>query len=107
MGDGFNREAGVSSTPEAQVRNFEGNAECKGGLNQQMRLSILSWNAERKRGEVTNSMTESFHVIIVEEAETHCNEIRTSAEQQCFIYWERGGQTNLFSVVRAPSDRRE
>ena len=87
MGDGFNRDGGVSSTPEAQVRTFEGNAECKGGLNKQMRLSILSWNAGTKRGEVTNSMIESFHVIIIEEAETHCNETRTSAEQQCYIYW--------------------
>ena len=79
MGDGFNREGGVSSTPEAQVRTFEGNAECKVGLNKQMRLSILSWNAGTKRGEVTNSMTE-----------THCSEFRTSAEQQCYIYGGEG-----------------
>ena len=86
MGGGFDREGGVSSTPEAQVRTFEGNAESKGDLNKQVRLSIFSWNAGTKRGEVTNSMIESFHVIIIEEAETHCNEIRTSAEQQCYIY---------------------
>ena len=49
MGDGFHRERGESSTPEAQVRTFEGNAKSKGGLNEQMRLSILSWNAGTKK----------------------------------------------------------
>ena len=68
------------------VRNFEGNADCKSGLNKQMRLSILSWNAGTKRGEVTKSMIGSFHVVIIQEAETHCKDIRTSAEQQFYIY---------------------
>ena len=70
------------------VRTFEENAECKGGLNQQMRLSILSWNAGTNRREVRNSMIGSFHVVIIQEAETHCNKIGKNAEQQFYIYEE-------------------
>ena len=68
------------------VRTLEGNAESNGDLNKQMRHSILSWNAGTKRGEVTASMKGSFNVIIIQEAETHCNEIRKSTEQQFYIY---------------------
>ena len=88
MGGGFDREGGVSSTPEAQVRTFEGNAESKGDLNKQMRLSILSWNAGTKRGEVTNSMIESFHVIIIEEA-TRSGQARNNSVT---FTGERGGK---------------
>ena len=53
------------------VRTFEENAESNGDLNKQMRPSILSWNAGTKRAAVTNSTIGSFHVIIIQEAETH------------------------------------
>ena len=91
MGDGFNREGGVSSTPEAQVRTFEGNAECKGGLNKQMRLSILSWNAG------TKSHKQHDRDALQRDQDKRGTTV-------LHLLWR---QTNLFSVVRAPSDRRE
>ena len=63
-------------------------------LSGQKRLSILSWNAGPKRGEVTSSTVGSFHVIMVQEAQTHCNEIRTSAEKEFHIY-QGAGQLTL------------
>ena len=89
VGDGFNREAGVSSTPEAHVRNFEGNAECKGGLNKQMNLSILSWNAGTKS-----------HKQHDRDALQRDQDKRGTTMLHLL-----GWLTNLFSVVRAPSDQ--
>ena len=62
----------------------------------QKRLSILSWNAGPKRGEVTSSMVGSFHVIMVQEAETHYHEIITGAEQQFHIY-QGAGQLIIYN----------
>ena len=70
------------------ARPFEGivSAKSSSELSQQKILSILSWNAGPKRGEVTNRMVASFHVILVQEAETHHHEIMTNAERQFHIY---------------------
>ena len=37
---------------------------------------------DRKRGEVSNNLVGSFHVIMVQEAESHYHEIAKNAEQQ-------------------------
>ena len=49
---------------------------------QETTLDFSSWNAGPKRGDVTSSMVGSFHVIMVQEAETHHDEFNTGAEQQ-------------------------
>ena len=41
---------------------------------------------DRKRGEVSNSLVGSFHVIMVQEAESHYHEIAKNAEQQFRMY---------------------
>ena len=55
-------------------------------LTSQMRLSILSWNVGPKRGDVTGSIMGAFHVIMIQEAETHYHEIAKAAEHQFHIY---------------------
>ena len=50
---------------------------------------MLSWSAGPKRGEVTRSMAGSFHVSMVQEAETHYH------EQQSHIH-QSAGQFVLF-----------
>ena len=66
------------------ARLFEGIITDKNSseLSGQKRLSISSWNSGPKRGEVTSNMVRSFHVIMVQEAETHYHESITGAEQQ-------------------------
>ena len=59
-------------------------------LSGQKRLSILSWNAGPKRGEVSSRMVGCCHVIMVQEALTHDHEIITGAEQQFHIYQGAG-----------------
>ena len=78
------------------ARLFEGIITDKNSseLSGQKRLSISSWNAGPKRGEVTSSMVGSFHVIMVQEAQTHYHEIITDAEQQFHIY-QGAGQLTL------------
>ena len=74
------------------ARKFEGILTDKNSseLSGKKRLSISSWNAGPKRGEVTSSMVGSFHVIMVQEAETHHDEFNTGAEQQFHIYLGAG-----------------
>ena len=60
-------------------------SECSSQLNEQWRLSILSWNAGPKRGEVTGSITGAFHVIMVQEAGTHYSDIAKDAGQQFHV----------------------
>ena len=74
------------------ARPFEGILTDKNSseLGGQKRLSISSWNAGPKRGEVTSSMVGSFHVIMVQEAQTHYHEIITSPDQQFHIYQGAG-----------------
>ena len=74
------------------ARPFEGILTDKNSseLSGHKLLSILSWNAGPKRGEVTSSMVGSFHVIMVQEAQTHYHEIITGAEQQFHIYQGAG-----------------
>ena len=74
MPDRRNREGGESSALEVQadqgcevIITDKNSSELSG----QKRLSILSWNAGPKRGEVTSSTVGSFHVIMVQEAQTH------------------------------------
>ena len=55
-------------------------------LSDQKRFSILSWNAGPKRGNVANSVVGCYHVILVQEAESHYREIVTSAGQQFHVY---------------------
>ena len=55
-------------------------------LSEQKRLSILSWNAGPKRGKIANSMVGSFHVILVQEAQTQHHDIARSVEQQFHVY---------------------
>ena len=54
-------------------------------LSDQKRLSNLGWNAGPKRDKVANSLVRSFHVVLVQEAETHHREIVTNAEQQLHV----------------------
>ena len=71
------------------TRPFEGivSVISSGELSDQKRLSVLSWNVrDRKRGEVSNSLVGSFHVIMVQEAESHYHEIAKNAEQQFRMY---------------------
>ena len=63
---------------------------------QETTLDFLSWNAGPKRGEVTRSMVGSFHVIVVQEAQSHHHEIVTGAEQQFHIY-QGAGQLILYN----------
>ena len=74
------------------ARPFEGIITDKNSseLSGQKRLSIVSRNAGPKRGEVTSSMVGSFHVIIIQEAETHYHEVMTSADQHFHIYHGAG-----------------
>ena len=80
------------------ARPFEGIITDKnsGELSGKKRLSILSWNAGPKRGEVTSSMVGSFHVIMVQEVETHYHEITTGADQHFHIY-QGAGQLILYN----------
>ena len=80
------------------ARLFEGIITDKNSseLSGQKRLSILSWNAGPKRGEVTSSMVASFHVIMVQEAETHNHEIITGDDQQFHIN-QGAGQLVLYN----------
>ena len=48
--------------------------------------SILSWNAGQKRGKTANCVVGPFHMILVQETETHCHEIVTRAKQQFHIH---------------------
>ena len=59
------------------ARPFEGivSDRTSGELSDQERLSILSWNVGPKGGEVANSVGGSFHVILLQEAESHFHEI--------------------------------
>ena len=52
-------------------------AERSGELSDQKRLQ--SWSAGQKIGKLTNSMVGSFHVILVQEAESHFHETVASA----------------------------
>ena len=52
----------------------------------QTSFSVLSWNPGPKRGKVANSVVESFHVILVQEAQSHFHGVATSAEQQFHVY---------------------
>ena len=92
------RQTGITAKAESRLhpryqqrkgaRPFEGIVSDKSSdeLREQMHSSILSWNAGPKRGNVTNGMVGSFHVMLVQEAETHFHEIVTSAEQQVDVY---------------------
>ena len=51
------------------------------GLNNQLRLSILGWNAGLKKGKVTNIVVGSYHVILLQKAGSHFQKVGTSAEQ--------------------------
>ena len=70
------------------TRPFDGIVSAKSSdeLCDQTRLSILSLNAGPKGGQVDNSVVGSFHVILVQEAESHCREIVTRTEQQLHVY---------------------
>ena len=57
---------------------------------QETTLDFSSWNAGPKRGDVTSSMVGSFHVIMVQEAQSHHHEFNTGAEQQFHIYQGAG-----------------
>ena len=99
--DRCNREGGESSAPEVQAD--EGCEAVRGDHHRQEQQraewpetkSILSWNAGPKRGEVTSSMVRSFHVIMVQEAQTHYHEITTIAEHLFHIY-QGAGQLILY-----------
>ena len=70
------------------TRPFEGNVseQISCGLSDQTRLSMLSWNARPKRGKVANSVVGSYHVILLQEAESHFQDItKKRAEQQFHI----------------------
>ena len=64
------------------ARQFEAVVSDKssGELSDQKRLSILNWNVGPERGEVTSSTAGTFHVILVQEAETHYHESVTHAD---------------------------
>ena len=51
-------------------------------LTSQMRLSIPRWSAGAKRSDVTGSTTECFHVIMIQETETHDHGIWRNEQQQ-------------------------
>ena len=55
-------------------------------LKNQTRLSLLSWNAGPERGKVTSSVVDSFPVILLQEAQSHFQEIANVAEQQFHIF---------------------
>ena len=80
------------------ARPFEGILTDKNSseLGGQKPLSVSSWNAGPNRGDVISSMVGSFHVIMVQEAETHYHEIITGAEQQFHIY-QGAGQLILYN----------
>ena len=65
-------------------------------------------DSQLERGNKKRRSHKQHDRVLPRDHNRRSNEIWTSAEQQCYIYWGRGGgQTNLFSVVRAPSDQRE
>ena len=86
--DRRNLEGGESSAPDVQTS--EGRKAVRGDrrrqeqqrAERQKRLSILSWNAGQKRGKTANCVVGPFHMILVQEAETHCHDIVTRAKQQ-------------------------
>ena len=94
MPDRCDREGEKPLAPEVQTN--EGHkgrvgtvsAKSSGELSDQKRLSILSWNAGPKRRKVANGAVGavgSFHVIPVQEAESHFHEIVASTEQQFHV----------------------
>ena len=86
--------ANADSRLVPRLKEMKGTRPCDGivydarndELKNQMRLSMLSWNAGPKRGDVTGSIRGSFHVIVIQEAETHYHEIAEAAEHQFHIY---------------------
>ena len=92
MPDRRNLKGGESSAPEIQTN--EGRKPVRGDrrrqeqqrAERQKRLAILSWNAGPKRGKTANCVVGSFHMILVQEAETHCHDIVTRAKQQFHIH---------------------
>ena len=69
------------------MRPFEGIiTEFSNGLFDPTRLSIPCWNAGLKRGEVTNSVVGSNHVIRLQEAESHLDEIVETVAEQFNIF---------------------
>ena len=55
-------------------------------LKDQRRLSIWRWSARLKRCKVTNSVVCSYHVILLQETESHLYEIAKIATEQFRIY---------------------
>ena len=82
------------------ARPFEGIVSDKrrSDLSDQTRLSILSWNVGPMGETVADSVEGSFHVIMVQEAETVCHEIITNAEQRFHIY-QGADQLILYHAV--------
>ena len=59
------------------TRSFEGiiAEQMSDGLKNQLRLSILGWNADFWRGKVTNIVVGSYHVILLQKAGSHFQKV--------------------------------
>ena len=109
MPDSRDREGGQSSAPEVQtsegrkaVREDRRRQEQQ-RVERQKRLSILSWNAGPRRG-IPDSIVGSFHVILVQEAETVCHDIATRAQQ---FHDNTRAPIRSFSATKTPLSQRE
>ena len=78
------------------IRPLEGiiTGQVSDRLRDQTRLSILNWNAGLTRGQVTSSVVGSDHVILLQEAESHFQDIAEIAAEQFHIH--RGADRLIF-----------
>ena len=70
------------------IRPFEGTKaeQASDRLRDHTRLSILNWNAGLQRGNVTNRVVASHHVILLRDAESHFLEMAEIAAEQINIH---------------------